>query len=298
MVIILQHPNSMQMNPPHKEETGEIVVYQPGTSPQQIDVKILKDTVRLSLTEMVQLFERDKSVLSRHIKNVFLEKELERCSTVANFATVQNENGRSVERKIDYYNLDVIISVGYRIKSKRGTDFRIRATRILKEYLYKGYIIHQRFENLEQRVACTEEKINFFVKTALPPVEWIFYDGQIFDAYAFVTDLIKSAKKRVVLIDNYVDETTLPMLSKRAPHLPATIYTDHISPQLQLDLQKHNAQYSPIEVNISKKNHDRFLIVDDEMYHIGASIKDLGTRLFAFSKMESGPEGVLESVEG
>jgi len=143
---------------------------------------------------------------------------------------------------------------------------------------------------LEHRVAHTEEKIDFFVKTSLPRKEGIFYDGQIFDAYTFIADLIKTAKKRLILIDNYVDETTLTMLSKRKPNLPATIYTDHISPQLQLDLKKHNAQYPPIEIKISQKNHDRFLILDNEVYHIGASIKDLGTRLFAFSKMMNGPQ--------
>jgi hypothetical protein len=228
------------------------------------------------------LFSRDKSVVSRHIKNIFEEEELAMDSVVAKFATT------AADRKVyqvEYYNLDVIISVGYRVKSKRGTRFRQWANRVLKDYVLKGYAFNRRMERLEHRVAETEKKIDFFVRTSLPPVEGILYDGQIFDAYAFVAGLIKSAKKSLTLIDNYVDESVLLLLSKRANNVDAIIYTASISPQFQLDLQKHNAQYPPVHVHAFTRSHDRFLFIDDDVYHIGASLKDLGKKWFAFSKM-------------
>ena len=154
---------------------------------------------------------------------------------------------------------------------------------MLKEYLMKGYVVNKRIEQLEQRVSKTEEKINFFVRTSLPPVEGIFYNGQIFDAYRFVSDLVRKARKSVVLIDNYVDDTVLSLLDKRAENVTATIYTPNISHQLQLDLNRHNAQYAPIEIKTFNKSHDRFLLIDDEVYHIGASLKDLGKKWFAFT---------------
>ena len=187
---------------------------------------------------------------------------------------------------MEYYNLDVILSVGYRVKSNRGIQFRIWANRVLKNYILKGYAINKRFERLENRVAKTEEKIDFFVKTALPPTQGIFYEGEIFDAYIFASNLIKSAKKTIILIDNYVDESVLVLLSKRQSKVSAHIYTKRISTQLQLDLKKHNAQYDPINISASDSFHDRFLVIDNTVYHIGASIKDLGKKLFAFSKME------------
>jgi hypothetical protein len=200
------------------------------------------------------------------------------------------------DRPIAFYSLDVIISVGYRVKSQRGTFFRIWATKTLKEYLLKGYSVNQRFERIEQRVSETEKKIEFFVRTALPPVEGIFYDGQIFDAYKFAADLIKSAKSFIVLFDNYIDESVLMLLSKRTSGVEATIYTAQISPQLRLDLQRHNAQYQPITVNVLTHAHDRFLFIDGEVYHIGASLKDLGKKLFAFSKMGVNGLELLEKV--
>ena len=188
-----------------------------------------EETVWLNLIQMSQLFGRDKSVISRHIRNIFQERELHREATVAKFATVQIEDGRQVLRQIDYYNLDVIISVGYRVKSIRGTQFRQWANSVLKDYLLRGYAINQRFERLEQRVAKTEEQIGFFVRTALPPAEGIFYDGQIFDAYTFVADLIRSARRRVILVDNYVDDSVLKTLTKRGDGIGAYIVTRKIS---------------------------------------------------------------------
>jgi hypothetical protein len=258
---------------------------------------IENETVWLSLNQLSILFDRDKSVISRHIKNVFAEKELEKEATVANFATVQYENGRPVERQIDYYDLDVIISVGYRVKSKRGTQFRQWANRVLKDYLLKGYAVNQRFERIEQRMTETERKIDFFVRTSMPPVEGIFYDGQIFEAYVFVSELIKSAQTSIILIDNYVDESILLLLAKRKQGVNATIHTAQISAQLQLDLQKHNAQYPPISVQTFDRSHDRFIFIDNDVYHIGASLKDLGKKWFAFSKMDLGAGSVINKIK-
>lgn len=273
---------------------GEILLYQPDSS-ISIEVLMEADTVWLSLGQMSMLFDRDKSVISRHIRNIYSEGELQKEATVAKNATVQEENGRRVVRQIEYYNLDVIISVGYRVKSLRGTQFRQWANSILKEYLLKGYAINNRFEQLERRVAKTEEKIDFFVRTALPPVEGVFFNGQIFDAYVFVSDLIKSAKECVTLIDNYIDESVLLMLSKRGDSVAANIITRKISAAMALDIEKHNRQYPPIIINESNRYHDRFLIIDNEVYHIGASLKDLGKKLFAFSKMEIPTEVILQN---
>ena len=272
---------------------GEIILYQSDNS-ISIEVRMEAETVWLNLNQMAMLFDRDKSVISRHIRNIYSEGELKKEATVAKNATVQMESGRQVMRQIEYYNLDVIISVGYRVKSLRGTQFRQWATGVLKEYLLKGYAINNRIEQLEQRVARTEEKIDFFVRTEPPPVEGVFYNGQIFDAYVFATDLIKSAKKSVTLIDNYIDESVLLMLSKRKAKVRATIITRSDSKISQLDIEKHNAQYSPVEVKVCDTIHDRFLIIDNEVYHLGASLKDLGKKLFAFSKLEMPAETLLK----
>ena len=188
---------------------------------------------------------------------------------------------------MEYYNLDMVLSVGYRVKSSRGVEFRRWANKVLKEYLLKGYSVHQRLNRLEQRMSHAEEKIDFFVRTSLPPVEGIFYEGQIFEAYKFATDLIRSARTSILLIDNYVDESVLLMLSKRNEGVRVGIYTNRISGQFRLDLERHNSQYPPVEVHVYKKSHDRFLIIDGtEVYHIGASLKDLGRKMFAFSKLD------------
>ncbi len=197
---------------------------------------------------------------------------------------------------VEYYNLDVIISVGYRVKSRRGTQFRIWANNVLKDYLLKGYAVNRRIENLERRVSATEDKIDFFVKTALPPVQGIFYDGQIFDAYKFVADLVKSATKSIVLIDNYLDESVLILLSKRKENVKCQIFTNKISTQFKLDLEKFNAQYPLVEVKEFSKSHDRFLIIDDTIYHIGASLKDLGKKWFAFSKINLDAKLMMEMM--
>jgi len=267
---------------------NEIVLYQADNT-TQLEVRVEDETVWLTQAQMVILFERDQSVISRHINNVFKEGELEEKSNM------QNLHIANSDRPASFYNLDVIISVGYRVKSKRGTTFRQWATRILRNYLLKGYVINQRFEQIEQRVAETERKIDFFVKAALPPKEGVFYDGQIFDAYVFVSNLIKSAKKSIILIDNYIDESVLLLLSKRNEGVSATIYTQNYSSQLELDLKKHNAQYPSIIIRVFNRSHDRFLFIDNETYLFGASLKDLGKKWFAFSKIEFGVDEILKN---
>mgnify|MGYP003001898767 CR=1 FL=1 len=280
------------------ENQGEIILYQPDGE-IKLDVHLENETVWLSIDEMSHLFGRDISVVGKHIRNIFKEGELIKDSVWAKFAYTASD-GKTYQ--VDYYNLDVIISVGYRVKSKRGTQFRQWANKVLKDYLLKGYSVNQRINQLENKTDSRladhdrqlEEltnKVDFFVRTSLPPVEGIFFNGQIFDAYKFATELIRSAKCSLVLIDNYVDESVLLMLSKRQPGVTATVYTQRITPQLQLDLNKFNDQYPPVDVRTCKLSHDRFLIIDDtEVYHIGASLKDLGKKWFAFSKMNLSAE--------
>ena len=275
------------------ENQGEIVLYQLDKE-VKLEVRLENETVWLSIDEMSQLFGRDISVIGKHIRNIFKEGELVKDSVWAKFAYTASD-GKVYQ--VDYYNLDVIISVGYRVKSYRGTQFRQWANNVLKNHLLKGYSVNQRLRNLEERVDAKllqhekqldylTGKVDFFVRTSLPPVEGIFYDGQIFDAYKFAADLIRTAKKSILLIDNYVDDSVLLMLSKRNGGVTATIYTHTISHQLKLDIQKHNSQYSQIDVKTYKQSHDRFLILDDtDVYHIGASLKDLGKKMFAFSKL-------------
>lgn len=265
---------------------GEIVVYQPDDV-TRLEVKVEQDTVWLTQGQLALLFQKDQSVIARHIKNVFTEGELDEAGNMQIL-----HNTLSKYKPVKVYSLDVIISVGYRVKSFRGTQFRRWATNILKDHMLKGYAVSNRLNLIEKRLDEHEQKIEFFVRTSLPPVEGIFYNGQIFDAYTFATNLIKSAEKTLVLIDNYIDESVLLMLSKRKGGVTAEIMTGKVSSILQQDLVKHNAQYPPIVLTEKKDIHDRFLIVDEDVYHIGASLKDLGKKLFAFSKM-SLPKGVL-----
>lgn len=262
---------------------GEIILYQSEDS-TQIEVRIEDETVWLSQAQMVDLFKSTKQNVSLHINNIFKEGELNRDSVVKLSLTTASD---SKTYKTTFYNLDVIISVGYRIKSKRGTQFRIWANRILKDYLLKGYAVHQRIDRIEQKIFEHDLKFDLLIKTSLPPNEGIFYDGQIFDAWKFAADLVKSANKSLVLIDNYIDESVLHLLSKRNKGVKAEIYTARISKELQLDIDKFNAQFEPVRVKIFSKSHDRFLIIDGQrVYHIGASLKDLAKKWFAFSKIE------------
>lgn len=269
---------------------NEIILYQSGELAEHIEVKIGEDTVWLSLNQIAQLFDRDKSVISRHLSKIYKEGELSQEATVAKYATVQIEAGRQVQRDIDYYNLDAIISVGYRVNSKQGTQFRIWATQVLRDYLLKGYALNQRIDRIENNYDDLRQEVKQIalqLKTQELPNQGIFFNDQVFDAYVFAADLIKKAKASIILLDNYVDESVLTLLSKRKPGVTATIYTKTISKQLQLDLDKHNSQYPAIQIIPFADAHDRFLILDEkELYHLGASLKDLGKRWFAFSKLE------------
>ena len=271
------------------EQTGEIVMYQPDET-IRLEVRMEGETVWLTQAQMAELFDKDRTVIGRHIRNIYKEEELEKDITCAKFAHMGIDGDQQYEYTA--YNLDVIISVGYRVKSKRGTKFRQWANKILKEYLLQGHVVNSRIVALEQHAAkqdveimAIKNKIDFFVRTSLPPVEGIFYDGQIFDAYRFVSDLIRKAKTSVVLIDNYIDDTVLSLLDKRREGVKAIVYTKSVNEQLQLDIKRHNEQYAAIEVRQFNKAHDRFLLIDDEVYHVGASIKDLGKKWFAFTLM-------------
>ena len=285
------------------EQQGEIILYQPDES-VRMEVRIEDETVWLTQAQIAELFETKRQAITKHLKNIFQSGELNE-NSVCSILELTASDGKSYKTKI--YNLDAIISVGYRVNSKNATLFRRWASQVLKDYLLKGHVINQRISNLEQRVDAKflsydmqltrlNEKVDFFVRTSLPPVEGIFFDGQIFDAYAFATNLIKSAKNSLILIDNYIDENTLLMLSKRTTGVDATIYTQRITPQLQLDLTRHNNQYPPINIRTYRQAHDRFLIIDrSDVYHIGASLKDLGKKLFAFSKMDI-PASILTKL--
>ena len=286
------------------ENQGEIILYQPDRE-VKLEVRLENETVWLNRIQLAELFARDVKTIGKHINNA-LKEELADMATVAKFAIVQNEGGREVTRHIEFYNLDMILSVGYRVKSNRGVEFRRWANKVLKEYLLKGYSVNQRLKSLEEKVDAKllqhekqldylTDKVDFFVRTSLPPVEGVFYDGQIFDAYKFATDLIRTAKKSILLIDNYVDDSVLLMLSKRDKGVVATIYTHGISNQLNLDIQKYNSQYPRIDVRTFKQSHDRFLVIDNaEVYHIGASLKDLGKKMFAFSKLDIPPQTITD----
>ena len=276
---------------------GEIVMYQPDET-IRLEVRVENESVWLTQQQITELFNRDRTVINRHINNVFKEGECDKESNV-HFLHIPNS-----DKPVMYYSLDVIISVGYRVKSLNGTKFRRWANSVLKQYLLKGYAVNQRMFDIEQKmveqgleIAELRKKVDFFVRSSLPPVEGIFYDGQIFDAYAHIISLIKQAKRSVVLVDNYINVDTLTILSNRNANVSATIYTRQLSQQQQLDVQRHNQQYPPININMCQHNHDRFLIIDDVVYVFGASLKDAGKKLFAYIKMqETSPQDLLSNI--
>jgi prophage antirepressor-like protein len=265
-------------------EQGEIILYQPDEA-VKLEVRLEDETVWLTQEQIADLFGTKRPAITKHLNNIYKSGELDVDSTCSILERMGNDGKQRYTTK--YYNLDAILSIGYRVNSKNATLFRKWVNSVLKDYLLKGYSINKRLSELERTVAQHTEKIDFFVRTALPPVEPVFYNGQIFDAYKLATDLVKSARRSIVLIDNYVDETVLLMLSKRSVGVSATIYTQRITQQLQLDLDRHNSQYPPIDIRTYRDSHDRFLIVDEtDVYHIGASLKDLGKKMFAFSKLD------------
>ena len=280
---------------------NEIVLYQADDLTSRIEVRIEADTVWLNRQQIATLFGRDVKTIGKHINNVFSEGELDENTTVANFATVQNEGGRMVERQVEHYNLDVIISVGYRVKSKQGTQFRIWANKVLKDYLLKGYALNQRMNRIENTVENLAEKvmeIDLQIKSNFIPTQGVFFDGQVFDAYELASKIIRSATKSIVLIDNYIDETSLIHLSKKGKNVKVLLLTKNSGKQLALDVEKANTQYGNFMLKNFAKSHDRFLIIDGvEVYHLGASLKDLGKLWFAFSKLDKNSvEGILSSI--
>ena len=285
-------------------DRGEIVVYQPDEV-TRLEVRVNEETVWLTQEQIALLFGVKQPAISKHIRNIYTSGELKREGTYSILEYMGNDGKRNYQLR--YYNLDMILSIGYRVNSVNAINFRRWSSTILKEYLLKGYSINQRLNNIEDRfdrrmseyesrLEDHETKIDFFVRTSLPPVEGVFYDGQIFDAYVFATDLIRSAKQSLVLIDNYVDENVLMMLAKRQDGVSAEIRTGRLTDSLKQDLAKHNSQYSPIVITETKNVHDRFLIVDEDVYHIGASLKDLGKKLFAFSKLSVTKEYLLKCL--
>ncbi|MDR0304557.1 MAG: virulence RhuM family protein [Chitinispirillales bacterium] len=279
-------------------EKGEIILYQPNDT-VLVEVRMEKETVWLTQAQISELFGTKRQAITKHLKNIFECGELSE-NSVCSILELTAADGKIYDTKI--YNLDAILSVGYRVNSINATLFRRWANQVLKDYLLKGYSIRHEtdvaklYANHENRITELEKNVDFFVKTSLPPQEGVFFEGQIFDAYIFASDLIKSATKTIILIDNYIDESVLLILSKRSINVRAEIYTKQITAQLQLDLEKHNTQYEPIIMLISTSFHDRFLIIDNTVYHIGASLKDLGKKLFAFSKMEIKDTELLKNI--
>ena len=286
--------------------TNEIVLYQPDDT-VKLEVRLQDETVWLNQQQIAVLFGTQRQAITKHLKNIFESCELDRQATCSILELVQKEGNRMVHRHVEIYNLDVIISIGYRVNTKRGIQFRRWATKILKDYMLRGYVVNQRLISMEERIdrrigaientlAVHQEKIDFFVRTSLPPQQGIFFDGQIFDAYTFVNERIREAKEQIILIDNYIDDSVLTMLDKRQEGVMAKIYTKKLSTQLQLDIEKHNAQYAPIEMVEFDRAHDRFLCIDETVYHVGASIKDLGKKWFAFNRMEWSTSELLNKI--
>ena len=276
------------------ESKNEIIVYQPNET-IHLEVRLEDETVWLSQDQIALLFGTQRPAITKHLANIYKAGELDEKGTCSILEHMGHGGQQSYRTK--YYNLDVILSVGYRVNSRNATLFRRWASGVLKEYLLRGYAVNERLDRLENRMTKAEEQIGVVLKTALPPVEGVLFEGQICDAYATVLKLIKSAQKFLVLIDNYIDESVLTMLGDRSPGVSATIYTKHFSRKLRLDLQRYNAQYPPVVIKAYQGVHDRFLILDDTIvYHIGASLKDLGKSLFAFSRMEFPAKELLDRL--
>ena len=283
---------------------NEIVLYRPDEMAEHIEVKINEETVWLNRQQIADLFARDIKTIGKHINNVFDEGELEKAVVVAKFATTTPHGaiiGKTQTTQTEFYNLDVIISVGYRVKSKQGTQFRIWANRILKDYLLKGYAINNRMNRLEDNFENLKSKLNQIdlqINTHLIPTQGVFFEGQVFDAYELASKIIRSAAKSIMLIDNYIDENTLTHLAKKKKGVQVLLLSQNNSKQLVLDVKKANEQYGNFDLKPFTQSHDRFLIIDQtEVYHLGASLKDLGKKWFAFSKLnKSSVQSILDSI--
>jgi hypothetical protein len=276
---------------------NEIIIYQSDELTERIEVRMENETIWLNRNQIALLFGRDIKTIGKHIKNA-LNEELNGISVVANFATTASDG--KVYRT-EHFNLEMVISIGYRVKSNRGAQFRLWANQVLKDYLIKGYAVNNRINRLEDHLEYLKDKvqqIDLQIHSKLIPTQGIFFEGQVFDAYELTSRIIRSAKKSIVLIDNYIDENTLTHLSKKAKNVRITLLTKNRSKQLSLDLKKANAQYETFTLQQFDKSHDRFLIIDqNEVYHLGASLKDLGKKWFAFSKLDKlSVESMLNSI--
>lgn len=283
--------------------TNEIVLYQPNDQ-LSIEVKLENETVWLTQQQMAMLFNTTRNNITLHIGNIFREGELDKDS-VCKESLLTAADGKVY--KTNFYNLDVIISVGYRVKSIVGTKFRQWANKVLKDYMLKGYAVNQRllameeridhrFHSIENTLADHQEKIDFFVRTSLPPVEQVFFEGEFFEARVLLEKIIKTATKRVVIIDAYIDAATFEILDVRAKGVTADIYSDGLYKTLR---DTHNASAGVQPINTHKwstASHDRWLIVDDRLYHCGHSVKDLGKKLSAIMLMGESPEAILNHV--
>ena len=275
-----------------------IVVY--NTGELEVNVSIEEETLWLNQKQLGELFNVEIHTINYHIKNIFKQKELEKIPTIRKIRIVQQEGNRKVEREVEHYNLDMIISIGYRVNSITATKFRQWATSILKEYISKGYAVNThkiteyRLANLENDMQIIKSKIK---NDTLDLKQGIFYEGQFFDAYIFISDILKNAKKSITLIDNYIDENTLLHLSSNKD-LNINIITKSLTKELKLIIEKFNKQYKNLKVFEYSKSHDRFLIIDEKIiYHIGASFKDLGNKWFAFSKLEDDNFELLKRID-
>ena len=285
---------------------NEIVVYQPDAT-MRMEVCVRDQMIWLTQQKIGELFDVGKAAISKHLKNIFATGELKREATVSKMETVQNEGGRTIVREIEYYNLDAIIAIGYRVNSYKATQFRIWATEVLKDYLIHGVAVHpqvtalvnemdRRFAKHEQQIVELRKDVDYFISSSLPPKEKVLCDGQMLDAQFELTRIVKTAKKRIVLIDNYIDERTLMLLGNRRAKVECVVYTlKPDSPKLKPALDNYAREYPTLPITIKgyKKSHDRFLIIDNTVWHIGASLKDAGSALFALMKMELKPEVIL-----
>lgn len=285
---------------PYTPNEEGVVIYRTEDNTLQLDVQLANNTVWLTQQQMTVLFDTTKQNISLHINNIFKEGELSKDSVVKDYLTTAAD-GKSYRTL--YYNLDVIISVGYRVKSKRGTQFRQWATKVLNEYMIRGYAANQRLLNIENQLAAHQkqlaqhqEQIDFFVRTSLPPVEQVFYNGEFFEARALLEKIIKTAKTRVIIIDGYIDASTFEMLDIRAKGIKADIYSGKNLSNMQ---KMHNTSsgLEPIDTHVWKRaSHDRWLIVDDRVYHCGPSLKDMGQKLCAVSLLSIDANDILKQV--
>ena len=276
---------------------NEILIYQSAELTERIEVRMEDESIWLNRNQIALLFGRDIKTIGKHIKNALTE-ELNGSSVVANFATTASDGKVYI---IEHFNLEMVISIGYRVKSNRGTQFRIWANQVLKDYLLKGYAVNNRMNRLEDQFETLKDKvqqIDLQIHSKLFPTQGIFFEGQVFDAYELTSRIIRSAKKSIILIDNYIDESTLLHLTKKDKHVAVSLLSKSKSSQLDLDLKKANEQYGNFEWKAFDKSHDRFLIIDqNEVYHLGASLKDLGKKWFAFSKLDKlSMESMLNSI--